>query len=84
MSQPCPSLFAETKSVRSSGSNAASILSILPGLHTTATWLYDLYMILVVPCYKEVPLNYSILISRRGSPCLFHLFFLFTFMHSGN
>ena len=27
--QPCPSLFVETKSVRSSGSDAASILSIL-------------------------------------------------------
>ena len=32
--QPCPSLFVETKSVRSSGSNAASILFILLGTHS--------------------------------------------------
>ena len=39
--QSCPSLFVETKSVRSSGSNAASILSTLldSRLFNTSKWL---------------------------------------------
>ena len=44
--QPCASLFVEAKSVRSSGSHAASILSILlcqknPCIHSLANYTYS-------------------------------------------